>query len=62
MKRVTGIGGIFFKSTEPKKLQNWYVEHLGLKIVRSGDAPAHARFLADSEGESIILKCIRLKQ
>ncbi|QSE96417.1 VOC family protein [Fulvivirga lutea] len=28
--RVTGIGGIFFKSNEPKKLTNWYKEHLGL--------------------------------
>ncbi|MEQ8926095.1 MAG: VOC family protein [Fulvivirga sp.] len=28
--RVTGIGGIFFKSNEPKKLTNWYNKHLGL--------------------------------
>ncbi len=27
--RVTGIGGIFFKTKDPKKLQAWYVEHLG---------------------------------
>ncbi len=29
MKRVTGIGGIFFKSTDPKKTKEWYKNHLG---------------------------------
>ena len=31
MQRVTGIGGIFFKSRNPEKLYQWYEEHLGLK-------------------------------
>jgi catechol-2,3-dioxygenase len=31
MKRVVGIGGVFFKSKEPKKLQAWYQKHLGLE-------------------------------
>ncbi|WP_312340547.1 VOC family protein [Sphingobacterium sp.] len=30
LKRVTGIGGVFFKSKDPKKLRDWYAEHLGL--------------------------------
>jgi len=30
MKRVTGIGGIFFKSDNPKTLYKWYEEHLGI--------------------------------
>lgn len=30
MKKVTGIGGIFFKSQDPKKAREWYAEHLGL--------------------------------
>ncbi len=30
MKKVTGIGGIFFKSKDPKKLGEWYEKHLGL--------------------------------
>lgn len=29
-KRVTGIGGIFFKSQDPKTLKDWYGKHLGL--------------------------------
>jgi len=31
MKRVTGLGGIFFKSEDPEKLYAWYEAHLGLK-------------------------------
>ncbi len=30
LKRVTGIGGVFFKCKDPKKLRAWYAEHLGL--------------------------------
>jgi predicted enzyme related to lactoylglutathione lyase len=32
MRRVTGIGGIFFKCKDPKKLMEWYKTHLGLPI------------------------------
>lgn len=32
MKRVTGIGGIFFKSKDPKALTQWYSTHLGLNV------------------------------
>lgn len=28
--RVTGIGGFFFKSEDPKALRDWYKKHLGL--------------------------------
>jgi catechol 2,3-dioxygenase-like lactoylglutathione lyase family enzyme len=35
MKRVTGIGGIFFKSDNPEKLLQWYETHLGFR--RSAD-------------------------
>jgi len=31
MKKVTGIGGIFFKSKSPKDLMAWYQEHLGIQ-------------------------------
>ena len=31
MKRVTGIGGIFFKSQDPDRLRSWYQEHLGME-------------------------------
>ena len=28
--KVTGIGGIFFKSQDPKKINEWYYKNLGL--------------------------------
>ena len=36
MKRVTGIGGIFFKSKDPKKMMEWYKNHLGLDTTDYG--------------------------
>lgn len=30
MKRVTGIGGIFFKCKDPIKFKEWYKTHLGI--------------------------------
>lgn len=30
MKKVTGIGGIFFKCKDPKQMREWYQTHLGL--------------------------------
>ncbi|MEZ0310518.1 MAG: VOC family protein [Myxococcota bacterium] len=39
MARVTGIGGVFFKSkSDPKKLAAWYEQHLGLKLEDFGGA------------------------
>lgn len=29
-KKVTGIGGVFFKCEEPEKLKDWYSKQLGL--------------------------------
>ncbi len=29
MKKVTGIGGIFFKCKDPKAINEWYNKHLG---------------------------------
>lgn len=30
MKKVTGIGGVFFKCKDPKKMKEWYNTHLGI--------------------------------
>ncbi|MFZ5638244.1 MAG: VOC family protein [Pseudomonadota bacterium] len=32
MKRVTGIGGIFFKAKDAPALQAWYKRHLGIDV------------------------------
>jgi predicted enzyme related to lactoylglutathione lyase len=36
MKRVTGIGGVFFKCKDPKKLREWYKAHLGVNTNQYG--------------------------
>jgi predicted enzyme related to lactoylglutathione lyase len=36
MKKVTGIGGIFFKCKDPKKLKEWYAKNLGLQTDKYG--------------------------
>lgn len=38
MKRVTGIGGIFFKAKDPKALGQWYRTHLGIDVAEWGGA------------------------
>ena len=47
MKRVTGIGGIFFKCNDPKKMREWYQTHLGL-ITNNYGAVFEWRQAADS--------------
>jgi predicted enzyme related to lactoylglutathione lyase len=32
MKKVTGIGGIFFKTKNPQQIKEWYGKHLGFNI------------------------------
>jgi len=36
MKRVTGIGGIFFKTSDPEKTKEWYSKHLGIESDKYG--------------------------
>lgn len=35
-KRVIGLGGIFFKSKDPKKTKEWYANHLGIESDQYG--------------------------
>lgn len=50
MRRVTGIGGIFFHSPDPVSLRAWYKDHLGIDVQEWGGA---AFQWADSEGKPI---------
>lgn len=36
MKRVTGIGGVFFRARDPEVLQSWYKSHLGIDVQAWG--------------------------
>ena len=38
MKRVTGVGGIFFKARDAPALQVWYKRHLGIDVQVWGGA------------------------
>ena len=39
---------------DPVAVAEWYEAHLGMRVVRTGDAPGHARFLADDAGASVL--------
>ena len=39
---------------DPIKAAKWYVDNLGMKVLREGPAPANARFLADSAGNMML--------
>ena len=36
MKRVTGIGGVFFLAKDPDALRTWYRKHLGIEVEEWG--------------------------
>ena len=36
MAKVTGVGGVFFKSHDPQRLYDWYAQYLGMT---KGDDP-----------------------
>ncbi len=52
-KKVTGVGGIFFKAKDPERLKEWYSKNLGLKTneygatfeSRSVDSPEEITYL-----------------
>lgn len=37
MERVTGIGGVFFRSGDPDRIAAWYQQHLGVDCGPQGD-------------------------
>ena len=37
MQEVEGIGGLFFRASDPKKLAQWYLKNLGISLF-PGDA------------------------
>lgn len=36
MKKVTGIGGVFFKAKDPEAVNEWYKKHLGFETTPYG--------------------------
>ena len=50
MRRVTGIGGIFFQAKDPVALRAWYKTHLGIDVQEWGGT---AFIWADDAGHPI---------
>jgi predicted enzyme related to lactoylglutathione lyase len=50
MKRVTGIGGVFFKAKDAPALHAWYKRHLGIDVQSWGGAAFDS---LDAEGKPI---------
>lgn len=50
MKRVTGIGGIFFSAKDPVALRAWYKRHLGIDVQDWGGASFD---WADADGNPV---------
>ena len=51
MKRVTGIGGVFFKTQDPEKLKRWYQQHLG--IIPDSDGYVSFRWREKDDPERV---------
>ena len=41
--KVTGIGGVFFFSENPKEIKEWYTKNLGIEINAWGSASFESR-------------------
>ncbi len=39
---------------DPIKAAKWYVDNLGMKVLREGPAPINGRFLADADGNMML--------
>jgi len=50
MKRVTGIGGIFFKAKDAPAMHAWYKRHLGIDVQSWGGASFD---LIDADGKPV---------
>jgi predicted enzyme related to lactoylglutathione lyase len=50
MKRVTGVGGIFFKAKDAPALRAWYKQHLGIDVQEWGGTAFN---WTDGEGKPV---------
>jgi catechol 2,3-dioxygenase-like lactoylglutathione lyase family enzyme len=48
------IEHIAWNVSDPAAMAAWYVEHLGMRILRSSPAPPYMHFLADASGRVVI--------
>ena len=48
------IEHVAFNVSDPIRMADWYVKHLGMEIVRKLDAMPHTHFLGDGSGAMLI--------
>ncbi|MFN8459564.1 MAG: VOC family protein [Anaerolineae bacterium] len=48
------IEHVAFNVPDALKAAAWYVEHLGMQIVRANSEPPYIHFLADSAGQTVL--------
>lgn len=51
MERVTGVGGIFFKASDPEALAKWYRDNLGIPVEAD---QTYALFESIGSGEKTV--------
>lgn len=54
MARVIGIGGVFFKSRDPKALGRWYADVLGIEMMDWGGAVLSPDAMAAQPGAATV--------
>jgi hypothetical protein len=57
LPKVTGIGGIFFFTENPKKIKEWYAKNLGLEINEWGSSSFESRNIERSEKVNALQWC-----
>lgn len=48
------IEHVAFNVPDAVKAAQWYVEHLGMRIVRSSNEPPYIHFIADDAGQTVL--------
>jgi len=54
LKRQPRPEHLAFNVKDPIAIAQWYVDHLGMKIYRSGPPPGNTRFVGDSAGNMML--------
>ena len=45
---------VAWQAKDPAAVADWYVKHLGFRIVRRNDDPAKTHFIADASGKCLV--------
>jgi catechol 2,3-dioxygenase-like lactoylglutathione lyase family enzyme len=51
---VLRIEHVALNVADPRAMADWYVAHLGMRVVRRVEGPPHTRFLVDSAGATVV--------